>query len=69
MTDIKNYGWAVVPKGEKSLCYTSAPSIIGHGTLWQIYLTEADARKFCELPFADAEYDVVRVGIAWMDQD
>lgn len=70
MIDIQRYaqGWAVMPKGDKSLCYTSAPLIIGQGTLWQIYKTEEDARKFCEVPFSDAEYEVVQVGISWFDQ-
>lgn len=60
-------GWAVVPddKPETTFCFTSAPDIIGGGTIWEIYKTEADAQSRCDdVVFARSAYHVVRVEIA-----
>jgi hypothetical protein len=58
-------GYAVTPVGEVDLCFTSAPEILGEGSIYQIYTNRADAERFCaEIEFSDAEYEVVEVTIS-----
>ena len=55
-------GWAIIINGK--LCYSSAPEIIGQGTLWQIYKTKKEAKKCCKLPFGeDCNYKIIPVEI------
>ena len=58
-------GYAIKVKGQKygAMCYTSAPEILGGGSVWQIYKTRRDAEKFLEVPFGDAEYEIIAVDI------
>lgn len=58
-------GWAVVPDDKLDICSTSAPAMIGGGTVWQIYKTSKEAKKFCAIPFKDAKYRPVKVHIEW----
>jgi len=50
--------WAIVLKGTEDIPYTSAPEMLGGGSIYQVYTSEADAKAFCRVPFADATYEV-----------
>ena len=52
-------GYAVVVKSNKKLCFTDGAL----GTVWQIYTNKSDAEKFRDLPWGDAEYEVIEVKI------
>lgn len=59
--------FAVVPidAALNALCYTSAPEILGGGTIYQIYTTRKEAEEFVrDIVFSDAKYEVVPVEIS-----